>query len=102
MNRRTALRITSVLLASWPPILLGQASRRVPLIGVPLVYARDDDEIMKALRKGLRDRGYVDGQNIRVEHRFADGRLDRVPGLVQELVNLKVDVFVAAQSRLLA
>jgi putative ABC transport system substrate-binding protein len=62
---------------------------------VPLVYARHNDEIMVALRKGLRDRGYVDGKNIRIEHRFADGRMERVPTLFQELVKLKVDIFVA-------
>lgn len=50
---------------------------------------------MLSLRKGLRDRGYVDGENIRIEHRFADGKMERVPALVQELVKLKVDVFVA-------
>jgi putative ABC transport system substrate-binding protein len=76
-------------------LLLGQAPKRIPIIGVPFVYARYDDEIMVALRKGLRDRGYVDGENIRIEHRFADGRMERVPALVRELVKLKVDVLVA-------
>jgi putative ABC transport system substrate-binding protein len=85
----------SGLLALWPAALLGQTPKRVPIIGVPLVYAGNNDEIMVALRKGLRDRGYVDGENIRVEHRFADGRMGRVPALVQELVKLNVDVFVA-------
>ena len=92
MDRRSTLKVFSGLLALWPAALLGQSPKRVPIIGVPLVYARDNDEIMVALRKGLRDRGYVDGENIRIEHRFAYGRMERVPALVQELVKLKADV----------
>ena len=95
VNCRSTLRVFSGLLALWPAALLGQSPKRLPIIGVPLVYARDNDEIMVALRRGLRDRGYVDGENIRIEHRFAYGRMERVPALVQELVRLKADVFVA-------
>jgi len=95
VNRRSIIKVISGLLALWPAALFGQSPKRVPIVGVPFVYARQNDEIMVALRKGLRDRGYVDGENIRIEHRFADGRLERVPAMVQELVKLKVDVFVA-------
>ena len=48
----------------------------------------------EAFRQGLRELGYVEGKNIIIEWRFADGKLDRVPGLVAELVRLKVDVIV--------
>jgi putative ABC transport system substrate-binding protein len=47
-----------------------------------------------ALRAGLRDLGYVEGQNIVIEHRCADGNLDRLPAFVAELIGLKVDVIV--------
>ena len=49
---------------------------------------------LDALREGLRERGYVDGSNIVIEVRFADGKYDRLPALAQELVRLKVDVIV--------
>ena len=48
----------------------------------------------EAFRQGLRDLGYVDGQNIAIEFRFAEGKSDRLPDLAAELVHLKVDVIV--------
>ena len=49
---------------------------------------------LDAFRTGLRDLGYVEGKNIAIEFRFAEGHLDRLSGLADELVNLKVDVLV--------
>ncbi|MBI2996833.1 MAG: ABC transporter substrate-binding protein [Deltaproteobacteria bacterium] len=49
---------------------------------------------VEAFRQGLRDRGYIEGKNILVEYRYAEGKLDRVPGLVAELLQLKIDVLV--------
>jgi putative tryptophan/tyrosine transport system substrate-binding protein len=50
----------------------------------------------KAFREGLRELGYVEGQNIAIEHRAPDWKYERLPGLAAELVRLKVDVIVAA------
>jgi putative ABC transport system substrate-binding protein len=56
----------------------------------------DNPELsVQAFRQGLRDLGYVEGKNILVEYRYAEGKLDRAPQLVAELVQLKVDVLVA-------
>ena len=49
---------------------------------------------VEALRQGLRDLGYIDGKNIVIEYRGAEGKLDRVPSIVNELVQLEVDVLV--------
>ena len=49
---------------------------------------------VEAFRQGLRDLGYIEGKNILVEYRYAEGKLDRIPSLVAELVQLKVDVLV--------
>jgi putative ABC transport system substrate-binding protein len=51
---------------------------------------------VEALRQGLRDLGYVEGKNIAIEYRGAEGKLDLIPSLVKELVQLKVDVLVVA------
>ena len=57
-----------------------------------------DSPIFEALRQGLRDLGWVEGRNITFEHRFAEGKLDRLPELAAELVRLKVDVFIAGST----
>jgi len=55
-------------------------------------------EAIEGFHRGLRDLGWVEGQNIVVEHRWAEGRFDRLPDLAEELVRLKVDVIVAPTS----
>ena len=49
---------------------------------------------LEPLRQGFRDLGYVEGKNLAIEYRFAEGKLDRLPALAAELVSLKVDVIV--------
>jgi ABC-type uncharacterized transport system substrate-binding protein len=50
----------------------------------------------EAIRRALRDLGYIEGQNIAIEYRYAEGKVDRLPELAAELVRLKVDIIVAA------
>lgn len=72
-----------------------QASGKVPRVGY--VFSRvssADQRVWDAARQGLRELGYVEGQNITVEVRWAEGRSERLPDLVAELVRLKVDVLV--------
>jgi putative ABC transport system substrate-binding protein len=64
---------------------------RMPRIGV---LSPSADFFLKAFRQGLRELGYIDGRNIFLEYRSADGRVDRLPELAAELVRLKVDVMV--------
>jgi putative ABC transport system substrate-binding protein len=58
----------------------------------------DPSPWLDAFQQGLRDRDYVDGKNIVIERRYAEGRLDRMPPYVHELVQLKVDVIVAVNN----
>src|SRR2546428_9441186 len=53
------------------------------------------EPFVKTFKQGLRERGYVAGQNISIEYRWAEGRDERLPGLAADLVRLQVDVIVA-------
>jgi putative tryptophan/tyrosine transport system substrate-binding protein len=57
------------------------------------------DPLLEAFRQGLRDLGYVEGWNLLIESRYAEGQEDRCPALAAELVRLPVDVLVAAPPR---
>ena len=80
--------------AAWPLAARAQQSK-VARIGVLYIGLADAESFKKELRDGLRELGYVEGQNIAFELRSAEGKLDRLPELASELVRLKVDVIVA-------
>jgi len=71
-----------------------QQAGKVPRIGVLSAGSLAGDIHLEAFREGLRDLGYVEGRNITLEYRFAEGYADRLPALVAELVRLPVDVLV--------
>ena len=74
-----------------------QQPKKIPRIGFLLAPARSTvSEPLDAFRQGLRELGYVEGQNIVIEYRYAEGNLDRLPEFAAELVRLNVDVIVAA------
>ena len=75
-----------------------QQATKVPRVGYLAASSRSDPQVQRnldAFRQGLRDLGYVEGQNIAIEHRFAEGKWERLPDLAAELVSLKVDLIVA-------
>ena len=80
--------------AAWPLAARAQQSK-VARIGVLYIGLADAESFKKELRDGLRELGYVEGQNIAFEFRSAEGKLDRLPELASELVRLKVEVIVA-------
>src|SRR5574341_1261459 len=67
----------------------------IPRIGILLGGPAGDTQVTEPFRQGLRDLGYVEGQNILLEYRFGGGRLDRFPDLAVQLARLKVDVILA-------
>jgi len=78
----------------WPLAAFAQQPK-VARIGALYIGTADAETFEKELREGLRELGYVEGQNIAFEFRSAEGKLDRLPELAAELVRLKVDVIVA-------
>jgi putative ABC transport system substrate-binding protein len=83
--------ILAFSLLTLPLVAETQPRVKVPRIGyisdTPGPYA-------EAFRQGLREHGYIEGENITVEYRWAEGRYDRLPALAAELVQLKVDILV--------
>ncbi len=86
--------VTTILtLAACVAVANAQPAKKVPTIGI--LTLTSDDSMWRVVRQGLRELGYVEGQNIVIEHRFAEGKVDRLPDLAAELVRLKVDIIVA-------
>src|SRR4029077_3578617 len=93
MKRREFITVIGSA-AAWPLTVRAQPSKVAP-IGVLYIGLADSESFKKELREGLRELGYLEGQNISFEFRSAEGKLDRLPELASELVQLKVDVIVA-------
>jgi putative ABC transport system substrate-binding protein len=74
-----------------------QQAKKIPLIGYlsPQSPAIESDR-SEGIRQALRERGYIEGQNIAIEYRYSEGKPDRLPELAAELVRRKVDIIVAA------
>jgi putative tryptophan/tyrosine transport system substrate-binding protein len=92
MERRAFLRGSLVALAA-PLAAEGQAA--VPHVGVLAATSAEDLPQSEGLRHGLRERGYVEGQNIVIQYRWARGNFERLPDLAAELVRLNPAVIVA-------
>src|SRR6266446_3365211 len=95
MQRRHFITLVGGMAAAWPLILYAQPLGRMARIGfLGSAAATGSAKAVEALRTGLRDLGYVEGRNIVIEFRWAEGRYDRLPDLVAELIRLNVDVIV--------
>jgi putative ABC transport system substrate-binding protein len=70
-----------------------QQTGKIPRVGILFIGSRDQPHL-EAFKQGLRERGYTEGKNIVLDYRYAEGKLDRLPSLAAELVQLKVDVIV--------
>ena len=81
--------------AAWPLAAQAQQAAKVFRIGFLFYGSSGPSPELDAFRRGLREFGYIEGQNIAVEYRFASGQVERLPDLAAELVRLKPDVIVA-------
>ena len=100
MNNRRKLLVTlgaGALAFAAPPGSFGQQQGKVWRVGVlSPTSASLSSPNTGAFLKGMRELGYVEGKNLVIEWRFADGKLERLPDLAAELVQLKVDIIVTA------
>ena len=96
MNRRL-LGLVAVLFVASANLSEGQQPKKVPRIGYLVSSdAATASVAIEGIRLALRELGYIEGQNIAIEYRYAEGKDDRSSELAAELVRLKVDIIVAA------
>jgi ABC-type uncharacterized transport system substrate-binding protein len=91
---RTTIAVLALAIALVEPVHAQPASK-LPVIGILATGQLRTAAPYPALERALRDLGLVDGQNVRIEFRMAEGRIERLPGLAAELVRSNVDVIVA-------
>ena len=87
--------------AAWPVAARAQQST-VPVIGLLSPQSADDDykNFTVPFLQGLKETGYVEGQNVSVEYRYADNQYDRLPALAADLVRRRVAAIVAMEAAL--
>ena len=99
MNEKIFLWLLATVLLTTASLAEAQQPTKVPRIGyLAGITAEAQSARIEAFRQGLRELGYVEGKNIVIESRYAEGKSDRLPTLAAELVRLKVDVILAAGS----
>src|SRR5688572_20394977 len=103
VNRRRALTLCLGAVAAPLATTAQQLHGKVPVVGLLISETLSAQASrIEALRMGLRERGYVEGTNVVIVYRSAEGSYDRLPGLAAELADLKVDVLVAFGIKALA
>jgi putative tryptophan/tyrosine transport system substrate-binding protein len=96
VRRRRFLGLAGAV-AAWPIVVRAQSVstvRRVGFLLPGLARAKLYRGLLDAFREGLRENGWVEGQNVSVEYRFAEGNVKRLPALAAELVQLQPEVIV--------
>jgi putative ABC transport system substrate-binding protein len=93
VKRRELITLLGGAAAAWP-LAAGGQQPAMALIGL-LSGTHQDDRWLSAIRQGLKEAGYIEGRNVAIKHRSADGQFDRLPGLAAELVADPVALIIA-------
>jgi putative ABC transport system substrate-binding protein len=99
MERRRFIEVIAGGLLAAPLAAEAQQAAKIARIGYLAGSLAGAPHMPEAFRQGLRDLGYIEGRNVVIEYRDAEGKLERLPALAAELVALKVDVIVAGNTR---
>ena len=95
-NRRKLIVALGASALAAPFRICAQPVKKSVVVGILAVQDQPSAEpLLSAFKQGLQEFGYVEGKNLTLQLRFADGKLERVPGLATELVTLKVDIIVS-------
>ena len=94
MRRRDLIFGIAGSAATWPLAARAQQSG-APVIGLLAPASATQVEIINAVRQGLKEAGFVEGQNVIIQSAFAEGQFDRLPGLAADLVRRHVTVIIA-------
>ena len=99
MNKKIVVSLLATIILLSVGLARAQPSGKLPRVGLLLTDASSPPSLnVETFRQGLRDLGYVEGKNIILEYRYAEGKIERLPHLAEELVRLPVDVIVTALS----
>ena len=99
MRRRDFIKVIAGSAAVWPLAARAQQASRVPVVGfLNAAIADQYKKFTDEFRRGLREMGFVEGQNVLVEYRWADGQYERLPDLAADLINRRVAVIAATST----
>jgi ABC-type sugar transport system substrate-binding protein len=102
MRRREFITLLGGAAAAWPPTARAQQAQglithaRIAFLGAE--SASTNQHFLDAFRQGMREHGYVDGQNVTLVERWAEGRSERFPEIIDELISLKANVILAVSA----
>jgi len=99
MIRKIVVCLLPTVLLLIVSLSVAQQAKKIPTIGVLRPGSPSPpDPLIQQFRQGLRELGYLEGKNILIEYRYAEGKSDRLPDLAAELVRIKVDVIVTTDT----
>jgi len=98
MHYKTIIALLLVSVAASAPVAAQKPTKKLRRIGFILSSGKPSSPLFEAFSSGLRDLGYVDGQNILIERRYAEGNLERMVPFVREFVGQKIDVIIGVNN----